>query len=38
MDLAQALAMMRDAETDLEKAWILRYALDGILARQREGK
>jgi hypothetical protein len=36
-DLARALAKMREAETDNEKAWILRYALDGVLSHQREG-
>jgi hypothetical protein len=37
-ELAQALAMMREANTDLEKAWTLRYALDDVLARESEGK
>jgi uncharacterized surface protein with fasciclin (FAS1) repeats len=35
-DLAQALANMRAAKTDRQKAWILRYALDRILSRQPE--
>ena len=34
MDLGQALAKMRDAKADSEKAWILRYALDRVLSRQ----
>lgn len=37
MDLAEALARMRDARTDHDKAWILRYALDRVFARQLEG-
>jgi uncharacterized surface protein with fasciclin (FAS1) repeats len=38
LDLARALSTMREARTDHEKAWILRYALDGVLSHQREGK
>jgi hypothetical protein len=30
--------MMREANTDLDKAWTLRYALDGVFARESEGK
>jgi monofunctional biosynthetic peptidoglycan transglycosylase len=37
-DLAQALASMRAAKTEREKAWILRHALDRVLARGAEGE
>ena len=38
MDLAQALARMRDAKTDRDKAWILRYALDRVHSRRPQGE
>ena len=37
-DLAQALAKMRAAKTERQKAWILRYALDRVLSRGPEGE
>ncbi|MBM4154925.1 MAG: hypothetical protein FJ221_07825 [Lentisphaerae bacterium] len=37
-DLAQALVKMRAAKTELEKAWILRYALDRVASQGLEGK